>query len=177
MNAQHLFMILLRGSLYDRKIDLAAISYNEALSIYQHTLGANSVEVGHTLGNLGELYDAKQDLRTAYRYYIDSITVFKICFGKNHLLVSWVLNSMSINLARRKQYKKATELCTVALRIRRQNLPEGHFEIADTLTTLAQILDDSNKDEQALRFYSEALSIYKNIKIILETKARRFSHV
>lgn len=36
-----------------------------------------------------------------------------------------------------------------------------HLEIADTLKTLAQIFDDCNKDDQALKFYLEALSIYK----------------
>ena len=92
---------------------------------------------------------------------MDALKILRQSLGDNDLSVGLVLNNIGIILARQKKYRKAIDLCTVALRIRRLQLPKNHFEIADTLTNLANIMDDCNKDEQALKFYREALSIYR----------------
>lgn len=119
--------------------------------MYQVQLDEGSSELGHTLRNLGAIYDSKKDLETSYKYYMDALKILRQSLGDNDLSVGLVLNNIGIILARQKKYRKAIDLCTVALRIRRLQLPKNHFEIADTLTNLANIMDDCNKDEQALK--------------------------
>jgi len=152
------------GGLHAEKeeFDSALNYYQKALSIFQGKVGNESAEVGSTLRNIGAIYDAKNDISTSYKYYSNSLKILRSVLGDEGLGVALVLNNLGINLARRKKYAKAFDYCKGALRIRRKLLTPGHLDIADTLFNIANILDDTgDKDEQAMKFYTEALSTYK----------------
>jgi len=92
--------------------------------------------------------------------FTEALRIFKLDSGNNDTNVSLVLNNLGINHARRKNYAKAIELCTEGLRIRRLQ-GSSETEIADSLFNIGHILDEWGKDEQAMKFYTEALQLYR----------------
>ena len=152
------------GGIYSERMeyDSALESHELALSIYKRVLGDTAAEVGHTLQSIGAVYDSKEDLDGSLKYYSEALSILKSALGNEDLSVALVLHNLAINLSQRQQFQKAIELCTESLRIRRIK-KKGSIDVADTLFCVGNILSDwGKKDNQSMKFFVEALTIYRS---------------
>ena len=61
------------------------------------------------------------EYNNSLKCYSEALGILKKSLGDDSLAVALALNSLGINLARRKEYSKAIEFCTDALRIRKSH--------------------------------------------------------
>lgn len=129
--------------------------------MYSSHCGSDSYEVAKTLLQIGKEYVQLDNMEKATGCFSEAVKILRSCDGDNDILISQALSSLGQNYARKKMYAKAIEMSTEALRIQKQHEDE-FVSIADTLSTIGNILDEWGKVEQALQFYEEALRLYEN---------------
>ncbi|CAF4699274.1 unnamed protein product, partial [Rotaria magnacalcarata] len=67
--------------------------------------------------------------------------------------------SIGIDLQRQQQFDEARSYYERALAIRQKYYSEDHPDIAQSLHSIGNVLDDQGKYSEALKFYRQALQI------------------
>jgi tetratricopeptide (TPR) repeat protein len=148
------------GALFEEKCNTEAslYSWKKALKIYSAKSGSDSSEVGETLYSIGKIYDHLGNYDKSTSCFSESVKNFR-SNGEDSAVVGMALGYVAKNYARKKQYAKAVELSTEALRVQKQFANAG--DIAESLVDLGNILKAWGKTDQALQFFEEALRTYK----------------
>jgi len=158
------------------KYDMAMSTYEKALNIMTEALGENHRNVAVTLHNIALVHSLTGKHSEALDLYRRALGVQRSALGDQHPDVAVTLDNMGELYERRGdlvkpaeetddkmgKYQKATKLYKKALRVRRAALGDHHFFVALTLSKIGKFHQDKENDyNEALRRFSEALTIYK----------------
>lgn len=147
------------GALFEEKGDIEASlrSWKEALKIVSTKSGENSFEVAKVLYHIGIVYDQLGNYNKATKCLSESVKIFRsISEGDSMVAVS--LGYIGKDYMRTKQYKKAVEVSTESLRLKKQHARAE--DIALSLVDLGNILKAWGKPNQAIKFLIEAMRIF-----------------
>jgi tetratricopeptide (TPR) repeat protein len=148
------------------KYDTALDTLKRTLKIYSEVYGRDSMSVAKTLVHLGSVYKNLDNVDRASGCFSEGIKIFRSnASGRDcnsEILMSQAMRELGSLYARLKMYDKAINLCTESLRIFKQYQSKvGDGSVADTCLSIAGILNDWGKVDQAVRFYEESLRFYE----------------
>ena len=116
--------------------------------------------MGEILYHLGRVYDQLDNYDKSMSCFSEAVKIFR-SKSKDNEMVGRALGYISKNYARKKQYAKAVELSSEALRLLKQ-FAEAQV-IAESLVELGTILKAWGKTEQSVQFFLEALRTYEEV--------------
>lgn len=150
------------GLLADQEnFDEAMKACEKALALFKLGKGEQTVEIGETYQIMAGIQEVNGEHDKALHLFEKAHEILVDRLGPTHLLVARVLNNLSINHARRRDFAKAFDLCSEALEIRRAKLGTDHLDTCDTLYNIANIVDEWGKIDEAMKYYTEALESYR----------------
>lgn len=141
--------------------DDAMTACEKALAFFKLANGEQTVEIGDTYQIMAGIHEANGEYDKSLHLYEKAHKILMDRLGPTHLFVARVLNNLSINYARRRDFAKAFDLCSAALEIRRAKLGTDHLDTCDTLYNIANIVDEWGKVDEAMKYYTEALESYR----------------
>lgn len=149
------------------KFEMSLNTMKQCLKLYDKHCGSDSLNVAKTLIHLGYLYKNLENLDKAKSCFTEGIKIFRSNPSERNadydILMSHAMGELGRIYGRMKINDKAIELCTESLKIlKQQKSKETDGSVADTCMTIADILSDVGKIQQAARFYEEALYIYED---------------
>lgn len=106
-----------RSLLSQEKYDEAVEAAGTALASARKTLGSKHPEVAACLETLGDVYNAGKHYSIAQNLYEQALTIDKMSFGTNSLVVASDLNNIALCHYHLKEYKEAEALFDKSLTI------------------------------------------------------------
>ena len=148
------------------KYEMSLNTMKQSLKLYSKEFGSDSLSVAKTLVHLGYVYNNLENFDRAKSCLTEGIKIFRSNPNErgadNNVLMSHAMGELGRMYGRMKMYDKAIELCTESLKIlKKYQSKETDGSVADTCMTIADILNDWGKIQQAARFYEEALGVYE----------------
>mgnify|MGYP003288781362 CR=1 FL=1 len=147
---------LFKEGKFDEAIPLA----KRALEIRQRLLPPADPMVLTALGNLGDLYNAKQDYSAAKKIFERLLPLQEQQFGPTNVKLASTLDRLAVLYYRERNVGKAEDMYERALALRENAFGPDHAEVANSLYSLAHFYRLSNKYDLALKAYRRSLSIY-----------------
>ena len=112
--------------------------------------------------NLASVYFSQQELKQALHALQDAMNVWMaVKEDPSNPEVLATLNNMGLAHERMGDLDKALECYEDLLHVRSQVLGEDHVDVADSLSSIAKLLERQGNTEGALDLYHEAIRIYK----------------
>jgi Tetratricopeptide repeat len=111
--------------------------------------------------------NGEHDLLTFDLFQKAQYTIFVDRLCEADLTVARVLNSLSINHARRRDSPAASKLCSKALEIRRSQLGTAHLDTCDTLYNIGNVVDEWRKFDDAMKYYTSVVRLLNRIMMLL----------
>ena len=147
---------LFKEDKFDEAIPLA----KRALEISERLLPPTDPLVLTSLGNLGNLYNAKGDYNAAKKVFERLLPLQEQQFGSNDVKLASTLDRLAVLYYRERRMTKAEEMYQRSLALREKAFGPDHFEVAYSLFTLGHFYRLSGKSDLALNAYRRSLSIY-----------------
>ena len=132
---------------------------NEAIDIYQESLGEDAAEIGNAMIMYGNLYEAQHLYDKAMAAFDEALRIFQIVFGEDDINLSICLSKMGNLHARKLEYSEALYKCKRALKIR-VSRGEQEQDIADSVFNIGNILNDWGKADAAVEYFQQALKLF-----------------
>ncbi len=142
--------------------DESISSLNEAVNIYQESLGEDVAEIGYAMIMYGKLHEAQHLYDEAMAAFDEALRIFQIVFGEDDINVSISLSKIGNLHARKLEYSEAVYKCKRALKIR-VSLGEQEQDIADSVFNIGNILKDWGKADEAVEYFQQALKLFVHL--------------
>lgn len=133
--------------------------YNQAVSIWEKTLGPKHPYIGQSLNNLGGLLKSLGRYDEAISLYNRILPLLEKAFSKDHLLFADCANNLAVVYNAKGRYKDAKPLYKQALRIREDILGNSHPLVGQSLNNLAELYHTEGLLSEAEPLYLRGLSI------------------
>lgn len=130
--------------------------YQESLEIRKHVFGDNHPAIAEGMGHLATGYMRKGDLGEAEKYFRESLELWIELMGPVHNTVSGARAGLGKLLTKMGRFEEARKHLEQALEIRQQIYGENAG--AQILAAIGQLHRERGDIEEAVRYYSEALS-------------------
>jgi tetratricopeptide (TPR) repeat protein len=146
------------------KFETSLDALKQALKLHSEVHGSDSVQVAKILVHLGSAYKHLENIDRAMGCFSEGIKILRSTESdtKDEYLMSQAMVDLGKIYARMNMFDKAIELCTESLRLLKQNPSiQVGATVADVYLTVAEILIEWGKVEQALKFYEQALISYE----------------
>ncbi|MCK6543387.1 CHAT domain-containing protein [bacterium] len=149
-------------------VDLAILNYNRqnyrsaldyqsrALQVRQNIFGINSIAAAASLGNIGNIYRELGDNDSALFYYDSAFAVNKKKY-KIHGEVAKNMTYLAIIHGKRKEFFLSDSLFSAAIEMANKAFGSKNPEIAEMWMHRAEIAEQNNNVEVALRYTQNAL--------------------
>ena len=132
-------------------------------SIYERILPPNHPKVLDHLTNIALTLVEQNKNEDALKYFRQVTTLISMTPSDALGDIAFTLDIMAQISLLEGDKNHAIELTQEALQIQRMYLSENHYEIANYLATLGNLLEDQNRHDEAMVSYREALNIYSKI--------------
>lgn len=160
---ENLRVVVLRrlGSIYQaqRRYDEAEEFMQRALLGSQAIFGEYHPETAETFCHLAWLEQECERYDIAAKYYGTALTIFEQTLSAGDLRLADLCRDLSQMECQRGNSAAAEPPARRALQMRLQNLGENDLSVAADMISLAIILTDQKKDEEAERLYLRAIGI------------------
>lgn len=133
--------------------------YNQAVSIWENTLGSKHPYIGQCLNNLVGLLKSLGRYDEAISLYNRILPLLEKAFSKNHLLFADCANNLAVVYNAKGRYKDAKPLYKQVLRIREDILGNSHPLVGQSLNNLAELYHTEGLLSEAEPLYLRGLSI------------------
>ena len=154
-------------------------SYEEALHIYQRTLGDSHVDIAITLSNIGQIYRHWGQYDMAMGMYQHALRVMEASLGESHRNVAAVILGIGVVYFKKGEYHEGKKLFKKALKIQRKALGEKHPDVGVTLEHIGEVYEArgnagqgkgshdnlsycQEKYQKACHFYKRVLKVRKS---------------
>ena len=135
---------------------------NQALEIFEKSLGQNHPNVATSLNNLAELLRSTNRLSDAEPMYRRVIKIFEKSLGQNHPNVATALNNLAELLRASNRLSEAEPMYRRALKIDEASFGPDHPNVAFDLNNLALLLKATNRLSEAEPLMRRALKIFED---------------
>ena len=115
------------------------------------------------LWQVGTVHLERGDLDAAWSHYEDALAVAQRRETDPATLTASLHNALGVTAHRKGDRPLAREHFEAALRLREQLLGASHPHVAETLSNLANLLDELEEDDRARALQSRALSIREQV--------------
>lgn len=160
--------------------------YHRLLAVLERALPAEHPHIADSLNNLAELYRAQGRYEEAERLYWRALEIWRRgeSWGPlrrpNFRGIAAGLINLAVFYHLQGRYEEAMQVGLQALKIREQNLPPDHPDIAASLNILARVYDARGLDSEPL--YERAQAIWErklgphhpDVAIVLKNRAERY---
>ncbi len=143
----------------ERKLDEARDLYQQALDLYQRTLGPDHPHVAGALTNLGNVADSQGEFDEALDLMRRALAIRQDTLGPDHPHVAISVTSLGHVARAQGKLDEARELYQRALGIRRNALGPDHPSVASSLDHLGGIAHAQGNLDEGLDLFREALAI------------------
>ncbi|CAF1144346.1 unnamed protein product [Adineta steineri] len=140
----------------DRALDLC----QQKLLIQKTRLCENHPRIARTLMIMANLI-TDNNPNEALEYYEQALSVLENCTPSDYQLNSTCLSSMSCLYSNYDMIEDALRCELKVLELNRQTLSSDHISIANSLRNIGLCYENMNNLFEALRYFSESLSIYR----------------
>jgi CHAT domain-containing protein len=139
--------------------DAARPILEEAVALYEKSLGPQHPFVGQALNNLAELLRAAGEPDEARECYQRSLEILEQAYGPEHPEVGVTLDNLADLHEAGGDDTEAEALYARAIAIREEALGPQHPDVAESLLSLGLLLAKSGQSAEALGLLERALSI------------------
>jgi len=155
-----------KGGIYHKqgKLSEAISYYQEAVSIYQATLGPSNPAAAMTLVCMGSIHYKKKQLDRAILFYREAFRLNRDAYGLHHPDVAPTLKSIGMILAKKGDFVEAYDVFRDVLSIKCTVHGTGHPEVANAYKSLGNVHYKRGELADAEREYRHALNIYRRAK-------------
>jgi tetratricopeptide (TPR) repeat protein len=143
-----------------RDADVGSL-YQQALTIFEKTLGPKHRNVATTLNNLAEFYYSQGRYAEAEPLYQRSLELREKALGPDHPNLASSLNQLGKLYRAQEQYEKAEALYQRSLAIQKKVLDPEHLDLAHTFNNLATCYRYQGQYAEAEPLYQRALAIWE----------------
>ncbi|CAF4215375.1 unnamed protein product, partial [Adineta steineri] len=140
----------------DRALDLC----QQKLLDQKTRLAENHPRIARTLMIMANLI-TDNNPNEALEYYEQALSVLENCTPSDYQLTSACLSSMSCLYSNYDMIEDALRCELKVLKLNRQTLSSDHINIANSLRNIGLCYENMNNLFEALRYFSESLSIYR----------------
>lgn len=144
----------------ENKFDEAIPIAKRALEIREKLLPPTDPMVLTSLGNLGNLYNAKGDYKAAKKTFERLLVLQEQQFGPKDVNLASTLDRLAVLHYREGSPSKTEDMYQRALALRENAFGPDHVEVAHSLFSLAHFYRLRSKYDLALDAYRRSLSIY-----------------
>ena len=148
------------GSVYfDKKRFEKALKYQtKALEMYKRVLPKDHLDIARCLGNIGLTYEHQEQFSKALEIYHQVLKMQQHSLPLAHPNLCFTFNRIVSMYAELKQFDCGLKFCKEQLREQIQHLGENHISIAQTLTTMGNLVGAIDYTK-ALTYFQQALDI------------------
>ncbi|XP_062503842.1 nephrocystin-3-like [Corticium candelabrum] len=133
----------------------------KALDLASSSLPSKDPKLGWCFNEAAECHHQSRSFDKALGLYESAADIFRHHLPKESISLSTVNHHLALLYNDIEQNDKAVELMTESIKISKQNLPENHHEIAESLVTLGGILFYKNDFDEAVVHLESGLSILR----------------
>ncbi|MFZ1028153.1 MAG: CHAT domain-containing tetratricopeptide repeat protein [Limnoraphis robusta] len=152
--------------LYDQGLYAQAIPLAERiLSIYQETIGENTLELTEIYNRLANLNSRINNTTKAEIFLKEALEIRESILGENHPAVAQILNSLAENYRIQNKYYESESLQKRALSIYQDNCGEHNILLINSLSNLGLLYIDQRRFKEAESIFKKALKIHGKISI------------
>jgi CHAT domain-containing protein len=160
--AQHLIQEI--KQLYQQGLYANAIPIAEyVLSIYQNTIGKNTLEFAKTLHLLASLNHTVNNIQKAEIYLQKAIKIRIDILGENHTVVAQSRRLLADNYRMQKKYSESEYIYQQVLEIYQRNCGENHILVLGTFNNLSHLYMNQKRYQEAASILKKALENYNNL--------------
>lgn len=136
--------------------------YNEALCIQMRGLGEDDPAVAGTLNNIGTMNFKAGNYEAALKSYKQALKMQRCILGPDHLdNIDSILNIAATH-TRARHFRQAKSFLVRALNIAVKSLSKNNIKVAKICSKLGKTAVLRGRDEEALKHYTDAVTIYKS---------------
>ena len=151
----------LRGPGYFQE---ASENSSKALEMRMRIFHNSSPAVAYSLHNRAQIHRDSGELAAAENIYLQSLAIFKSCLGEKSGPYSIVLGDLGECLRMQRKFPQAEETLSQAVLLRKELFGDFHPYLGDSMRSIAQLLLDQNKPEEARALLKEGvLPIHKKV--------------
>lgn len=133
------------------------VSFEEGNTLSLHTARVPLSDIAETLSHLGKLYEEEKNLNPAMQCYTNSLQIYSISLGPNHVDTGNVSNKLGRILHRLGRFSDADQAFLRAHQIFLNNLGEYHRNTAVALLNSGMLYASQGKQKKALNIYHRVL--------------------
>ena len=141
------------------RADLAANYFQQALLIYQSTLGKERVEVAGALSELANVSVWQDNYAQAEKYQRESLEIFQATVSRDHPEHAMALAILGNILVEQGKYPEAESMLNEALGVERRVFGPTNQRVAQTLESLGTLYERRGEYRRAIDTVNEAITL------------------
>ncbi|MSO91975.1 MAG: tetratricopeptide repeat protein [Rhodospirillales bacterium] len=137
-------------------LDSAAMSFGQALTMLEKSLGDDHADVATALNNLALLHYSRGDFKSAEPLYQRALAIDEKVLGEDNPGVATDLNNLALLYKKQGKFKDAEPLLRRALAIKEKAFDPGHPSLVTGLKNYAALLRALDRGDEAAKYESRA---------------------